>query len=372
MPPRTQTVVFSHLRWDFVYQRPQHIISRLADTWPIVFLEEPVYDPEAQPYLERTSPCANVEVVRPYTPVKAPGYAEAQLPALLPLLHEIVDATADEQPLAWLYTPMALPFARAIEPSLVVYDCMDELSAFDFAPPELLANEAELLEWADVVFTGGPSLYQAKKDRHPNVWCFPSSVDSAHFARAREQLPEPADQAGIPHPRLGFFGVIDERMDRELLASVAETHPAWQFVMVGPVVKVDPAALPQLPNIHYLGQRQYAELPAYLSGWDVCLLPFARNQATRFISPTKTLEYMAAEKPIVSTPIADVAGPYGEIVYLGDSPEAFMAACDDALHALPAERERRIGRMRDVVEQTSWDATVRAMTAAINRARAER
>jgi UDP-galactopyranose mutase len=365
-------VVFSHLRWDFVYQRPQQIMSRLAHAGPIVYIEEPIYDPEQAPHWERSSPHPGVEVYRPHTPVQAPGYSEAQLPAIEPLLGEVMAGGPDERPVAWLYTPMALPLARAIRPrpEVVVYDCMDELSAFDFAPPELLEREAELLEWADIVFTGGPSLYQAKRDRHPNVHCFPSSVDAAHFGQVRQGRTEPADQVQLPHPRLGFFGVIDERMDRELLGQLADAHPDWQIVMVGPVVKIDPNSLPQRPNVHYLGMRSYQELPAYLSGWDVCLLPFARNRSTRFISPTKTLEYMAAGKPIVSTPITDVAEPYGQIVYLGDTPQAFVCACGQALAADEAERERRQAMMLEVVEQTSWDRTVRAMAALIAEARA--
>jgi glycosyltransferase involved in cell wall biosynthesis len=221
------------------------------------------------------------------------------------------------------------------------------------------------LRCADVMFTGGPSLYQAKQARHPNVHCFPSSVDAAHFRSAREgqpsQVAEAVDQAGLPHPRLGFYGVIDERLDIGLLAYLAEHRPDWQFVLVGPVVKIDPSTLPHRPNVHYFGQRSYDDLPRYLVGWDVCLLPFALNEATRFISPTKTLEYMAAERPIVSTPITDVAEPYGDVVYLGSTPEEFLAACDAALGAAPEERARRAARMREVLAGTSWDVTVAAM-----------
>jgi UDP-galactopyranose mutase len=242
---------------------------------------------------------------------------------------------------------------------------MDELSLFLGAPPELLTREAALLESADVMFTGGPSLFRAKQSRHPNVHCFPSSVDAAHFRTARSgtesAVAEAEDQAGLPRPRLGFYGVIDERLDLPLLDFVADARPDWQIVLVGPVVKIDPASLPRRQNIHYFGQRSYDELPRYLQGWDVCLLPFARNDATRFISPTKTLEYMAAELPIVSTPIADVAGPYGHIVYLGASPEEFLAACQAALDSAPVERARRITRMREVLAGTSWDVTVSAM-----------
>jgi UDP-galactopyranose mutase len=367
-------VAFSHLRWNFVYQRPQHLLSRLAARRPVIFIEEPELDPDRFPRWERSKPQPNVQVYRPRTPVRAPGFHRDQLPALAPLMAELRAELSEGNYLAWLYTPMALPLARMLEPEASVYDCMDELSLFLGAPPELLAREAELLEYANLMFTGGPSLFRAKQKRHPNVHCFPSSVDAAHFRlrdSAGRNVSEAEDQVELPHPRLGFYGVIDERLDLELIDAVARAHPEWQIVLVGPVVKIDPATLPRRPNIHFLGQRTYEELPRYLAGWDVCLLPFARNDATRFISPTKTLEYMAAELPIVSTPITDVAEPYGEIVYLGDTPQEFIASCEAALAAGPVERARRTAGMRQVLAGTSWDVTVSAMekllAAAMNR-----
>jgi len=256
----------------------------------------------------------------------------------------------------WYYTPMALAFTSHLKPQTVVYDCMDELSAFAHAPATLRLREAELLRRASVVFTGGQSLYEAKRGRHPNVHAFPSSVDVPHFARARQISVDPPDQAGIPRPRLGFFGVIDERMDIELLAGVAAARPQWSIVLVGPVVKIDPAQLPRAANIHYLGQKSYDQLPDYIAGWDVAMLPFARNDATRFISPTKTPEYMAAGKPVVSTSIRDVIRPYGQqgLVRIADTVGDFVVACEASLADEP------IARMRDAdafLRQTSWDGT---------------
>jgi len=354
-------VVFSHLRWNFVYQRPQHLLSRLAATRPIFFMEEPEYDPNGPPRWERSTPLPNVTVLRPHTPVPAPGFHADQLAALEPLVADLADELNGSTLVAWLYTPMALPLAEALAPTVVVYDCMDELSLFLGAPPELLSREAALIECADVMFTGGPSLFRAKQARHPNVHCFSSSVDAAHFRVRETGVVEAEDQAGLPRPRLGFYGVIDERLDLPLIDFIAQAHPDWQVVLVGPVVKIDPATLPRRENIHYFGQRSYDELPRYLAGWDVCLLPFARNDATRFISPTKTLEYMAAELPIVSTPITDVAEPYGDIVYLGDTPAEFLAACEAALAAGPEERATRVAKMRRVLAGTSWNVTVSAM-----------
>lgn len=364
MRPDAAIVTFSHLRWDFVYQRPQHLMSRLAAARPVFFIEEPVYDPAPEAFWERRAVAADVVVCRPHTPVEGQGFDDRQIEALLPLMRRLADEEHLLDAIAWLYTPMALPLARAIEPRIVVYDCMDELSMFLGAPASLLQREQELIERADIMFTGGPSLFRAKQSRHPNVHCFASSVDADHFRQAGHR-DEPADQAPIPHPRFGFYGVIDERIDLPLLDALGAAHPEWHVVMVGPVVKIDPATLPRRPNIHYIDQRSYGELPAYLGGWDVCILPFAQNDATRFISPTKTLEYMAAERPIVSTPIRDVAEPYGDIVYLGGTPAEFVAACEAALTAPEPERACRTAGMRQVIANTSWDATVAAMESAI-------
>ena len=350
-------VVFSHLRWDFVYQRPQHLLSRLAERRRVLFIEEPIPESRRTGW-ERAEPSPGVSVFRPHTPIRGHGFSEEQLGVLAGMVKDLVRSENAEGGIAWMYTPLALPLLEPARPAATVYDCMDELSLFLHAPLQLLPREDALLRQADVVFTGGPSLYEAKKHRHANIHCFPSSVDAAHFRSAEA---EPADQAALPHPRFGFYGVIDERIDLPLIDAIAERHPEWQVVMVGPVVKIDPATLPHRPNIHWLGQRSYDELPAYLAGWDVCLLPFARNDATRFISPTKTLEYMAAERPIVSTPIADVAVPYRDIVYLGGTPADFVAACEVALDSSAAERARRALAMRQVLARTSWDATAAAM-----------
>jgi len=373
-------VVLSHLRWSFVYQRPQHLLSRLAARHRVLFVEEPEYDEEAPEAgrWERSDPERHVTVYRPRTRSMAPGFHPEQLGVLGPLMPELVADLDGRPPVAWLYTPLALPLVEALTPAAVVYDCMDELSLFQGAPPELVAREAELFRRADVVFTGGPSLHRAKRDRHPHVHCFPSSVDADHFGRARPRRPrgvrttEPADQEALPHPRLGYYGVLDERLDYELLAAAADAHRDWHLVLVGPLAKIDPAVLPRRPNIHYLGQRTYGELPAYLAGWDVCLLPFALNDATRFISPTKTLEYMAAERPIVSTPIPDVAEPYADIARIANGPEAFVAACEAALAESEEERNHRVGLMREVLARTSWDRTAAGMEQLLDDAVARR
>jgi glycosyltransferase involved in cell wall biosynthesis len=371
-------VVFSHLRWNFVYQRPQHLLSRLATRHRVLFVEEPDPDPSGELRWERSEPERNVTVYRPRTRSLAPGFHPEQLAEIAALMPELRAEAGSGDPVAWLYTPLALPLIDTLRPSAVVYDCMDELSLFAGAPPELHERESALLARADVVFTGGPSLFRSKQGRHGNLHCFSSSVDAEHFGRARPRRPpgvravEPVDQVDLPRPRLGYYGVLDERLDFSLLDAMAEAHPEWQIVLVGPVAKIDAATLPRRSNLHYFGQRSYGELPAYLAGWDVCLLPFALNDSTRFISPTKTLEYMAAERPIVSTPITDVAEPYADIVRIAGEPRAFIAACEAALDEPAEGRAIRAARMREVIARTSWDGTAAAMEQLVTDALARR
>jgi len=354
----TTIVVFSHLRWDFVFQRPQHLLSRLAQHYPILFVEEPEYD-DGAPFMQRSSPAPNVTVCRAHTPIHGAGFHDEQLRLLQPMVAQL--APPGEDVIAWFYTPMALPLLQALQPSLVVYDCMDELASFKNPPKQLLQRESALLNLADLVFAGGPSLYEAKKNRHPNVHCFPSSVDVVHFQQALDRQRVHPQQADIPHPRLGFYGVLDERFDPELVGEVADAHPEWQIVLAGPVVKIDPERLPRRANIHYLGQQPYAALPDLLAGWDVCLMPFAINEATKFISPTKVLEYMAAQLPIVGTPIADVANPYGHVVAIAGNAREFIAACEAALAMSPEQRRHMVEAMLAIVAATSWDNTARRM-----------
>jgi glycosyltransferase involved in cell wall biosynthesis len=351
-------IVFCHLRWDFVFQRPQHLMTRLAEHYQILFVEEPVYH-EGQAHLQKTAVAPNITVCRPHTAIHAHGFHDDQIPTLQTLLADLVPE--GEKPVVWFYTPMALPLLQSFEPSLVVYDCMDELAAFKNPPKQLLQRESALLNIADLCFTGGPSLYESKRTRHPNAHCFSSSVDAKHFRQAMDRSNAHPAQAHIEHPRLGFYGVIDERFDTELIRHAAAARPDWQFVLVGPVVKIDPADLPQAANIHYMGQRTYDELPKFLAGWDVCLLPFALNESTRFISPTKVLEYMAAELPSVSTPITDVKVPYGDVVAITETPEQFVAACERMLAMNAEEKAALAKRMRAIVANTSWDKTAARM-----------
>ena len=348
-------VCLSHLRWDFVYQRPQHLLSRFARHSRVFFVEEPLFEDCQEAWLEVTERENHVQVVIPRLPH---GLNPEQIEEVQKeLLNKLFKDKNLERYLFWYYTPMSLGFTSHFSPVLTIYDCMDELSAFKFAPQQLKERELELFKKADLVFTGGQSLYESKKKQHSQAYPFPSSIDKTHFAKALQDLPIPEDQLSIPEPRIGFCGVIDERMDIDLLAAVADAKPEWQLVMVGPVVKIDPADLPRRPNIHYLGGKSYQDLPSYLSSWSVAMLPFALNESTRFISPTKTPEYLAAGKPVVSTPIQDVVHPYGEkgLVHIAGSPEEFVKALEKAL-AQQNDQEWK-AEVEAFLSNLSWDQT---------------
>ena len=363
---RPDLVCFSHLRWDWVYQRPQHLLKRCAAERRTFFIEEAMRGGGSL-RLEVREQENGVQVV---TPILPDGLSSqiAQTAVLNSLLQTFFTAHQIHEYVLWYYTPMALDFTKNLSPLAVIYDCMDELSAFKGAPNSLRFQELELLNRADVVFTGGHSLYEAKRKKHPFVHAFPSSIDREHFMQARKRTEDPEDQERIAHPRLGFFGVIDERFDTGLLDAVAAARPNWQLVMLGPVTKIDPKVLPQRPNIHYLGSKTYDELPRYIAGWDVALMPFAINEATRYISPTKTPEYLAAGKPVVSTPIADVIKPYGrlDLVRIARTAEEFIAAIEQSLKP-EATSKKWLHRVDEFLANISWDQTWSEMSELIDR-----
>lgn len=352
-------VCFSHLRWDFVYQRPQHLLSRFARDASVYFIEEPVFDGDrAQYIISRKGP--NLHVMVPFLPEETrPDEVDF---LLRNLLNGFMATRSLRDTAFWYYTPMALGASGHFNPAITIYDCMDELSALRFAPARLRQMEQNLLSRADIVFTGGHSLYEAKKSRHINIHAFPNSIDFTHFSKARNGIAEPADLLAIAGPRLGFYGVVDERFDTELLAALAERRPAWQFVIVGPVVRIDPDTLPHAHNIHYLGSRRYEDLPAYLKGWDIAIQPFALNDATRFISPTKTPEYLAGGKPVISSPIHDVQHPYGDkgLVHIAATPDEWIEVAEHIL-AHDDEDDEWLSRVDAFLGSGSWDQTYRSM-----------
>ncbi|MET4108650.1 glycosyltransferase family 1 protein [Hymenobacter sp. UYP22] len=362
-------ICFAHLHWDFVWQRPQHLMSRFAQQGRVFYVEEPFFhaDDLVEPHMEVKERQHGLKVLVVHLPNCLRGQEDATDQAQYEVLSQYFQEQGISNYLFWYYTPMALGKSRHFTPRLTIYDCMDELAAFKFAPPALREREQELFRKADYVFTGGHTLYEAKRQQHPDAHPFPSSIDKAHFGQARQPMPEPQDQAGIAHPRVGFFGVIDERLDIDLLGQLAEAHPEWQFVIIGPVVKIDHALLPRHQNIHYLGSKDYQELPAYLQGWDVATLLFADNESTKFISPTKTPEYLAAGRPVVSTPIRDVVRPYGELnlVQIAATAAEFGKAIETALTQTQDTDWRR--RTDEYLATISWDQTWEQMVALLRR-----
>ncbi len=361
-------ICFSHLRWDFVLQRPQHLMERFSGERQVFFFEEFIPTDHHLAYMEiHPFEGTTVKSIRPRIPHW--WSEEDRERALGKLLDELLTLHGVMKPILWFYTPLMYSFARHVDASAVIYDCMDELANFKFAPAGLKETEAALIARADVVFTGGQSLYEAKRHMHDNIHPFPSSVDVGHFHAARTNHNEPLDQRSIKGVKLGYYGVIDERLDLELIAQVAQARPDLSFVFIGPVAKIAPEALPRAANIHYLGRKSYDELPGYLSGWDVALMPFALNEATKFISPTKTPEYLAAGRPVVSTAITDVVRHYGDIngVFVAVDAGRFAAACDEAL-ALSRSADNWLMRVDAMLAGSSWDQTFLTMKTLVNEA----
>ncbi|MBA2423127.1 MAG: glycosyltransferase family 1 protein [Chitinophagales bacterium] len=353
-------ICFSHLRWDFVYQRPQHILSRFAASQPVFYFEEPLLN-EQESYLEVSRREHNLTIVRPHLNVSSSCSEEEISETQRRLLDRWLFEEIGEQFILWYYTPMALLFSDHLQPRLLIYDCMDELSAFRFAPSHLKLMEHELLRRADLVFTGGFSLFESRKNSSQNIFLFPSSVDKKHFHCARSISDEPEDQAVIRGPKAGYAGVIDERLDVKLLYEMATLSPQWSFIMIGPVVKINPEILPKSNNIFYLGKKSYHDLPAYMSGWRFGLLPFALNESTQFISPTKTPEYLAAGLQVISTPIKDVIDTYAnkELIRIGRTGDEFSSILNQSTDELvDAAWAKKVDAF---IEQNSWDATWKKM-----------
>jgi glycosyltransferase involved in cell wall biosynthesis len=351
---------FSHLRWDFVYQRPQHLMARFASASAVYFFEEPIFTDTGESFLVVSKRTDNVWICVPHL---SHGLDQSQVNAEQAALLEFFFAGRDMSDFTfWYYTPMALSFTEHLAAGLTVYDCMDELSAFKFAPDEIKVMEKKLFEIADIVFTGGHSLYEAKKNLHDNIFPFPSSIDKKHFTTSRDSQAEPADQATIHGRKIGFYGVIDERFDIGLIENIATMRPDWNIMLIGPVVKIDAATLPQKPNIFYLGAKSYQDLPQYLSGWDVAIIPFLIDESTRFISPTKTPEYLCAGRPVVSTPITDIVNPYGanQLVSIASNASEFIDAIEFWMQC--ENKKEWLNRADKFLMTMSWDITFSDMT----------
>lgn len=342
-------ICFSHLRWNFVYQRPQHLMSRMCKSHRVFFIEEPLFGDGL--YYDIQQQSDTLWVIVPH--LVREMNEESVHSHLREFLSRLLVNMNIKRYASWYYTPMALLFSDHLTPFVTIYDCMDELSGFKFAPQVLKDLEKELLRRADVVFTGGHSLYEAKRSQHDNIHAFPSSIDFGHFFQARNLNEDPEDQKMIPHPRFGFYGVIDERMNIQMVKEVAVRKKDWHFILIGPVVKISEDSLPRFDNIHYLGMKRYQQLPSYLGGWDVAIMPFALNEATRFISPTKTPEYLAGGKPVISTPILDVMRQYCTVVNFAATSDDFILVAENDI----VPDEMWLKKVDDILSENSWDET---------------
>ena len=359
-------VAFSHLRWGFVWQRPQHLLTRFAREMPVVVVEEPEYHLQgADVHVRRDHGVTVITPLLPRTTEKF-GFGNHVNGQISRLVEPFIRPGTD--PILWYYTPMALGAEPAtIRPRLTIYDAMDDLASFRAAPPELRIREARLLSEVDLVFTGGPTLYRQRRDMHPSVHCFPSGVEPAHFASTARRAPAEG-LAHHPRPVLGYYGVIDERLDLDLLAEIADLRPDWTLALIGPVAKIDESTIPVRDNIVRFGQQAYDDLPAFLACFDVALMPFARNEATRAISPTKTLEYLAGGKPVVSTPIADVITLYGDAVEFATTGHEFVAATEAVLNRTSDVDRQWRARAARLVAAHDWDCIASDMLAVMSRA----
>lgn len=341
-------VVFCHLRWGFVYQRPQHLISRMANNYKILFVEEPI------PFETEEENEYNLEIINNNLHVLKPKVKS--IAGIKEILKPLLQNSKIE--IGWFYSPSFSPLLTDFEFETVVYDCMDELSLFKGAPEHLITQEKFLLSEAHLVFTGGKSLFESKNKSHKNVHCFPSSVDRNHFEKAKNNINIPADIKNIQKPVIGYLGVIDERINLDLLHKTALLKPEMAFVMIGPLAKIGEEDLPREENIHYLGMKDYKSLPNYLNAIDIAMMPFALNDATKFISPTKTLEYMAAGKPIVSTAIKDVERDYSHCIAIVETAEEFAQTIENLWRV---HQPDNIEDYEKILEKTSWDNTASEM-----------
>ena len=358
-------VAFSHLRWDFVWQRPQQVLSRLAHEIPVLYVEEPVGDASKDVLELRLD--GRVTIARAHL---------RDLPAHTRFGENVNDRIADlleplliDDPdlMAWYYTPMAIgALPDSATPALTVFDAMDDLASFRNAPPQMRAQEDRMLEVADIVFTGGPTLYRQRQHRHPRVFCFPSGVDRTHFASPGQPSAASRALSQMRRPVIGFYGVIDERMDMDLVAQVADLRPDWNFALVGPLAKIRPDDLPTRSNIRHFGLQSYEALPAILSRFDVAMMPFALNDATRAISPTKTLEFLAGGKPVVSTPVADVVELYITATSIAGTPDQFVGAIDEILAWTAEDRAAWQQRADTLLAAHDWNQVVEEMVIAMD------
>lgn len=357
-------IALCHLSWDWVWQRPQQFLSRLAKTHPVLFVETYCSDvPQTTVRLRSVDAYPNLTICEMHLPASRWNdgrYIDGERRRALRRALSNDLAGRFERAILWFNDPMAVTaFAGHLGESLIVYDCMDELSQFKGAPPTLVERERDLLEVADVVFCGGRKMRDKRLRVNPNSYFYGTGVDCRHFGSAQSAtLAVDPEIAELDGPILGYFGVVDERIDYELLATLADADPSWHVVIVGPWTKVDPAEFPRRRNLHWFGARPYAQLPSITKGFTVCLMPFALNEATEYINPTKALEYMAAGRPVISTALDEVKSNFANVARIARSHEEFVTLCRREVNS---PSQTRIARGLKLAAENTWEAILEKM-----------
>jgi glycosyltransferase involved in cell wall biosynthesis len=354
-------IVLSHVRWTDAWQRPHHVVSRLARERRTWFVEGPSPGGHQPP---RLVTLADGDVTRAWLepPPTGEGDGDAAGPETVETYRRLLPGLvgpADGDRVVWLCTPLALDIAGALDPTVLVYDvAIDELLSLRGVPQGVALAQKEALARADVVFTASPSLHRSVIEQgRPDAHLAPGGVDPAHFAAARR----PRTDRG--RPVAGYVGPIDERIDVALVAALATALADWEIRIVGPVGGIDPAALPRAANITYPGPVPYAALPEVMADLDVAVMPLAVGAAPRSTNPTTALEHLAAGLPVVTTPVPDVVTQFGTIVDVADDAGAFALAC---VRALGQSRRRHRNRVAQLLRRHDWDAVTAGMAAVVH------
>jgi len=372
---RKTIICFSHLTWDRnLFQRPQQLMLRFSKRFNVLYVSgyscrQFFIDLFRRKKTHSYHVTDNLAVYSPFAlpPIKKYSSITIRLNKILLsfLVKRRLKKLKFKDPILWIYHPRYIDAIGKFKEELIIYDCMDDFTSLlsDYEDRERnIKDERALLKKADMVFAGGYSIAELKRDSREHIHVFPSAVEIYHFKKARsDNLEMPDDITDIPHPILGYWGAIDERVDHELLKRLAMKHPEWSIVLLGPIVRHkagDLSYLKEIKNIFWLGPKDYSLLPNYAKAFDVCLIPFVLSREGKFLSPTKTLEYLATGKPVVSTPITDVVRFYDGVVGIADGPDEFGMAVRRCMEEDNASmKQKRIC----FTENKSWEDTAEKM-----------
>ncbi|MBN1593755.1 MAG: glycosyltransferase [Candidatus Coatesbacteria bacterium] len=353
-----------------LWQRPQQIAVRIANRHPVLYVW-PRYASELARRKSKSefTPSDGAKGVHLLAPLLLPferaikGIYRINLKTISSLISAALPRIdADGRPVLWFYAPRFAPIIDSLDHAAVVYDIMDEHSAFGFARRETMELERRLLESADVVFAGTNALAERKAEFAPDIKYYPCGVEFDHFSSALGgSLPVPAALSEVEGPVIGYFGAVDDRLDFDMIFAVARAYPEWNFLLAGPWLSSrQRSELETTGNIILPGLVDYSELPAYLARFDVAILPFVLNKLTLHIHPTKALEYLASRTPVISTAIPDVVKFYSGIIDIVSTADEFASAVE---RALEKPNEDAIERGFELARSSSWENMVENMWA---------